>query len=159
MPYKTQPIWFPFISLLVQTTNPVTKKKVIAMATASATVSPAMVAATTVAKSRRMNSSANNVTYITGLNAFSGLKAQSSVASLGLPQSTEQSFARVVSSLRAPSRGNGGGGGGALSSTCNAVGEIFKIAAILNGLTLVGVAVGFVLLRIEAAVEEAAEAE
>ncbi|KAM1030812.1 hypothetical protein ACFX15_033966 [Malus domestica] len=128
------------------------------MATASVTVSPAMVAATTVAKSRRMTSSANNVTYITGLNAFSGLRAQSSVASLGLPQSTEPSFARVVSSLRAPSRGSGGGGG-ALSSTCNAVGEIFKIAAILNGLTLVGVAVGFVLLRIEAAVEEAAEAE
>ncbi|KAM1790626.1 hypothetical protein ACFX12_034671 [Malus domestica] len=127
------------------------------MATASVTVSPAMVAATTVAKSRRMTSSANNVTYITGLNAFSGLRAQSSVSSLGLPQSTEQSFARVVSSLRAPSRGSGGGG--ALSSTCNAVGEIFKIAAILNGLTLVGVAVGFVLLRIEAAVEEAAEAE
>ncbi|KAM1002723.1 hypothetical protein ACFX2I_003144 [Malus domestica] len=130
------------------------------MAAASSTVSPAMVAATTVAKSRRRMSSANNMTYLTGLNAFSGLKAQSSVASLGLPRTTEQSFARVVSSLRSPSKGNGsGGGGGALSSTCNAVGEIFKIAAILNGLTLVGVAVGFVLLRIEAAVEEAAEAE
>ncbi|KAM1348948.1 hypothetical protein PS2_003115 [Malus domestica] len=128
------------------------------MAAASSTVSPAMVAATTVAKSRRRMSSANNVTYLTGLNAFSGLKAQSSVASLGLPRTTEQSFARVVSSLRSPSKGNGSGGG-ALSSTCNAVGEIFKIAAILNGLTLVGVAVGFVLLRIEAAVEEAAEAE
>ncbi|CAL9022141.1 unnamed protein product [Prunus brigantina] len=132
------------------------KKKFSTMATASATVSPAMFTTTTVAKPRR---AANNVNYITGLNSFSGLKAHSSVASLGLPQGTEQSFAKIVSSLRAPSQGKGRGGGGALSSTCNAVGEIFKIAAIMNGLTLVGVAVGFVLLRIEASVEEAAEAE
>lgn len=34
------------------------------------------------------------------------------------------------------------------------MGEIFEIAALMNGLVLVGVAVGFVLLRIEAFVEE-----
>lgn len=45
-------------------------------------------------------------------------------------------------------------GRGALSVTCSAASEIFRIAAIMNGLTLIGVAVGFVLLRIEAAVEE-----
>ena len=79
------------------------------------------------------------------------------MASLGLPVSTEQSFAKIVSSLKSDSegKGRGGGGGGALSSTCNAVGEIFRIAAITNGLVLIGVAVGFVLLRIEASVEEA----
>lgn len=126
------------------------------MAAASATVSPAMFAATQVTKSRK---TANNVTYITGLNSFSGLKAHNTVASLGMPLATEQSFAKIVSSLRTPSSKGSRTGGGALSSTCNAVGEIFKIAAILNGLTLVGVAVGFVLLRIEASVEEAAEAE
>ena len=36
----------------------------------------------------------------------------------------------------------------------NAAAEIFRIGAIMNGLVLVGVAVGFVLLRVEAAVEE-----
>ena len=34
-----------------------------------------------------------------------------------------------------------GRGGGALASKCNAAGEIFQIAAIMNGFTLVGVAV------------------
>jgi hypothetical protein len=120
-----------------------------------ATLSSATITATattTIANSRRRR---NNVHYITGLNSFGGLKAHNSVASLGLPVCTQQSFAKVVSSLKLPSQANGGRGGGALSSTCNAAAEIFRIAAIMNGLTLVGVAVGFVLLRIEAFVEEA----
>ncbi|XWS21121.1 hypothetical protein CRYUN_Cryun30bG0028300 [Craigia yunnanensis] len=72
--------------------------------------------------------------------------------SLGLPVSTEQCFANVVSSLKA--HGEGRTAGGALSSTCNEAAEIFKIAAIMNGLVLIGVAVGFVLLHIEASLEE-----
>ncbi|KAF8089442.1 hypothetical protein N665_0506s0047 [Sinapis alba] len=97
--------------------------------------------------------SETKVSYIRGLNSYGGLKAQNNkVVSMGLPLCTEQCFANVVMSLNGrASRG----GGGALTSTCNAVGEIFKIAAIMNALTLVGVAVGFVLLRIEASVEEA----
>ncbi|CAM8976079.1 unnamed protein product [Rhodiola kirilowii] len=93
------------------------------------------------------------VTYISGLNSFGGLKAHNTsvISSLCLPASTDQSFAKIVTSLRSDGRGGGGG----LSAQCNAVAEIFKIAAIMNGLTLVGVAVGFVLLRIEAFVEEA----
>ncbi|XP_039058133.1 uncharacterized protein LOC120201626 [Hibiscus syriacus] len=120
--------------------------------TASATLSSPTLAAATVRSPRRR--SAVNVSYISGLNSFGGLKAHNNVVSLGQPVCTEQSFAKVVSSLKAPSRGKGRGGGGALYSTCNAVGEIFRIAAIMNGLVLVGVAVGFVLLRIEASVEE-----
>lgn len=89
--------------------------------------------------------------YIGGLNLFSGLKAHSSVASLGMPMCSEQSFAAVVNSLKGK---RGSSRGGALSSTCNAAAEIFKIAAIMNGLVLIGVAVGFVLLRIEATLEE-----
>ncbi|KAG2705537.1 hypothetical protein I3843_05G051200 [Carya illinoinensis] len=118
-----------------------------------ATLSSATITAatTTIANSRRRK---NNVHYLTGLNSFGGLKAHNSVASLGLPACTEQSFAKVVSSLKLPSQGKGRGGG-ALSSTCNAAGEIFSIAVIINGLVLIGVAVGFVLLRIEASVEEA----
>lgn len=120
-----------------------------------ATLSPATItatASTTIANSRRRRR--NTVHYITGMNSFGGLKAHNSVASLGLPACTGQSFAKVVSSLKLPSQGKSRGGG-ALFSTCNAAGEIFTIAAIMNGLTLVGVAVGFVLLRVEAFVEEA----
>ncbi|XP_076940153.1 uncharacterized protein LOC143609227 [Bidens hawaiensis] len=91
------------------------------------------------------------VTYIKGLNSFGGLKAHNTVASLGTTVSTEQLFANFVCELKKPSAR---GGGGALTATCNAVGEIFRIAAIMNGITLVGVAIGFVLLRIEASVEE-----
>jgi hypothetical protein len=120
------------------------------MATASATLSPATLAAATVSSPERKQIKVN---YITGLDSFGGLKAHNNVSSLGLPVCTEQSFAKVVSSLRAPSKGKGRSGG-ALSSTCSDVGEIFRIAAIMNGLVLVGVAVGFVLLRVEAFVEE-----
>ncbi|KAI3769827.1 hypothetical protein L6452_00940 [Arctium lappa] len=128
------------------------------MATASATLSPVTFTAAAVVAPTRSSSriTTTKVTYIKGLNSFGGLKAHTTVASLGLPVSTEQQFANFVCSLKKPSSNNRrGGGGGALTSTCNAVAEIFRIAAIMNGLTLVGVAVGFVLLRIEAAVEEA----
>ncbi|GAV80339.1 PetM domain-containing protein [Cephalotus follicularis] len=95
----------------------------------------------------------NKVVYLNGVNSYGGLKAHNNTVSLGLPVSTEQCFAKVVSSLKITSCGKGRVGG-AFSSTCNAAEEIFKIAAIMNGLVLVGVAVGFVLLRIEAFVEE-----
>ncbi|KAI3809820.1 hypothetical protein L1987_19420 [Smallanthus sonchifolius] len=121
------------------------------MATASATLSPVnfTVAAPTRSSGRPTTT---KVTYIKGLNSFGGLKAHTTMASLGSTVSTEQQFANFVCSLRKPC--GGGGGGGALISTCNAVGEIFRIAAIMNGITLVGVAIGFVLLRFEAYVEE-----
>ncbi|KAE8729796.1 Cytochrome b6-f complex subunit 7 [Hibiscus syriacus] len=125
------------------------------MATASATYSPPMLAAATTIGHPRRKTGSVHVNYITGSNSFGGLKAHNKVVSLGQPVCIQQSFANFVSSLKAPSSGKGRGGGGALSSTCNAVGEIFRIAAIMNGLVLVGVAVGFVLLRIEASLEEA----
>lgn len=127
------------------------------MATASATLSPVTFTAAAVVAPTRSSAriTTTKVNYIKGLNSFGGLKAHNTVASLGLPVSTEQQFANFVCSLKKPSSNNRRGGGGALTSTCNAVAEIFRIAAIMNGLTLVGVAVGFVLLRIEAAVEEA----
>ncbi|KAK1268275.1 hypothetical protein QJS04_geneDACA006566 [Acorus gramineus] len=125
------------------------------MATASVAAFPP----TTVVATSSHNTSSKGrprVNYIGGLNCFGGLKAHNNVTSLGISVCTNQSFALVLDSLRSrtPTKKGKRGGGGALSSTCNAVGEIFKIAAIMNGLVLVGVAVGFVLLRIEAAVEE-----
>ncbi|KAJ6692603.1 B6F COMPLEX SUBUNIT putative EXPRESSED-RELATED [Salix purpurea] len=74
------------------------------MATASATLSPATLATATVSSPKRKQI---KVSYIAGLNSFGGLKAHNGVSSLGLPVRTEQSFAKVVSSLRAPSKGKG----------------------------------------------------
>ncbi|XP_074555912.1 uncharacterized protein LOC141837601 [Curcuma longa] len=93
------------------------------------------------------------VRFLEGLNSFSGLKADNEVSSLGRPACAARCFAELATALRAPSK-SGRSGGGALSATCNAAGEIFQIAAIMNGLVLVGVAVGFLLLRVEAWVEE-----
>ncbi|CAA2948236.1 Cytochrome b6-f complex subunit 7 [Olea europaea subsp. europaea] len=120
------------------------------MATASATIS---VPAAAIVGPARSSQRRTKVKYINGLNSFGGLKAHNSVAALGLPVCTEQSFAKIVSSMKKQTS-HRGKSGGALSSTCDAASEIFRIAAIMNGLVLVGVAVGFVLLRIEAAVEE-----
>lgn len=121
------------------------------MATASAILCPATVTARVRSSGSTTRKAEKKVVYIGGLNCYGGLRAHNSVTAMGVPVCTEQCFAKVVSSLRTKGRG---GGGGALSSTCNAVAEIFRIAAIMNGLVLVGVAVGFVLLRMEAFVEE-----
>ncbi|CAJ1932823.1 unnamed protein product [Sphenostylis stenocarpa] len=125
------------------------QKKRMAMASATTPATITVVGSSSVGSTRRRE---RTVQFIGGINSFGGLKAQNSVTSLGLPVCTEQCFAKVVSSLKYPSNGRRGG---AASSTCNAAGEIFQIAAIMSGLVLVGVAVGFVLLRIEASVEEA----
>ncbi|KAK9270894.1 hypothetical protein L1049_026480 [Liquidambar formosana] len=122
------------------------------MATASATLSPATVTGAVMSTTSKTQRRMNKVVHIGGMNSYGGLKAHDSLVSLGLPACTEQCFANVVSSLKTSHAK--GRGGGAISSTCSAVAEIFKIAAIMNGLVLIGVAVGFVLLRIEAAVEE-----
>ncbi|KAJ0961052.1 hypothetical protein J5N97_000953 [Dioscorea zingiberensis] len=96
----------------------------------------------------------SRVSYIEGLNSFGGLKAHNHIATLGLPSCTNHSFNKIVSSLKKTKSQGKKTGGGALTSTCNAAAEIFKIAGIMNALVLIGVAVGFVLLRIEAWVEE-----
>ncbi|KAK7407742.1 hypothetical protein VNO78_09788 [Psophocarpus tetragonolobus] len=124
------------------------KRMTMASATSPATIT--IMGSSSVGSTRRRE---RKVHFIRGINSFGGLKAENSVTSLGLPVCTEQCFSKVVCSLKYSS--SKGRGGGAASSTCNAAGEIFQIAAIMNGLVLVGVAVGFVLLRIEASVEEA----
>ncbi|XP_020592109.1 uncharacterized protein LOC110032722 [Phalaenopsis equestris] len=94
------------------------------------------------------------VTFIQGLNSYGGLKAQNTVTPIGVSQCAEKSFAMVMSSIKSSPSKKQKSGGGAFSSTCNAAAEIFKIAAIMNGLVLIGVALGFILLRVEASVEE-----
>nr|AFK46863.1 unknown [Lotus japonicus] len=131
------------------------------MAMAGATLCPQSITGAMVSSSSNTTATKKRMTkaiHVRGLNSFGGLKATNDVISMGLPSSTEHCFAKIVSSVKATSSSTGRGKrGGALSSTCNAAGEIFTIAAIINGLTLVGVAVGFVLLRIEAWEEEQSE--
>nr|CAB3498075.1 unnamed protein product [Digitaria exilis] len=86
-----------------------------------------------------------------GMNAYSGLKGLNKVTMLGLRKNADYSFAKIVASLSPTGKT---GRGGAFGAQMNAAAEIFRIAATMNGLVLVGVAVGFVLLRVEAAVEE-----
>jgi hypothetical protein len=94
------------------------------------------------------------VTYVEGMNAYSGLKGLNKVNMLGVRKTADYSFAKIVASLSSPA-GSKRRGGGAFGAQMNAAAEIFRIAVTMNGLVLVGVAVGFVLLRVEAAVEEA----
>ncbi|PPR83100.1 hypothetical protein GOBAR_AA37615 [Gossypium barbadense] len=121
----------------------------------SAVVAPTTVIASVVNYGSKARKTTPKVVYIGGMSCYGGLKAHNNVVSLGMPVSTEKWFANVVSNLKGNDKGRKGGGG--LSSTCNETAEIFKIAAIMNGLVLVGVAVGFVLLRIEAWLEESEE--
>lgn len=121
---------------------------------AAVVLSPSSIAGATVSSGNKAQKIMKKVEYVGGLNSFGGLKAHNSVVSLGLPMATEQCFAKMVKSFKVSASNGKVKRGGALSSTCNAAGEIFQIAAIMNGLVLVGVAVGFVLLRVEAWVEE-----
>ncbi|CAA7387674.1 unnamed protein product [Spirodela intermedia] len=126
----------------------------------AASLSPAALSAVASApRAATMRKKAGSAAVCVGeLGSFGGLKAHNGVSSLGQRDCADRSFARIVGSLRASAAGGKKGRGGAFSATCNASEEIFRIAAIMNGLVLVGVAVGFVLLRIEAWVEES-EAE
>ncbi|MCO5583037.1 hypothetical protein L7F22_036943 [Adiantum nelumboides] len=85
------------------------------------------------------------------MNSFTGMKSESRVSRIGLSESTEAHFARAV---LAHARSAAGSRGGAATSTCNIGDEIFRVVPIMSGLVLVGIALGFVLLRVEAALEE-----
>eukprot|EP00270_Netrium_digitus_P014628 TRINITY_DN4_c0_g1_i2.p1 TRINITY_DN4_c0_g1~~TRINITY_DN4_c0_g1_i2.p1 ORF type:complete len:120 (-),score=23.69 TRINITY_DN4_c0_g1_i2:73-432(-) len=83
---------------------------------------------------------------------FSGLRTTSSLAPvLKEKRSVEEEFAVIASANRST------GKGGALSSRCDIAAEIFAVVPIMSALVLVGIALGFVLLRVEAAVEESSE--
>lgn len=85
------------------------------------------------------------------VGGFCGLKASNSLATVQKERSTEHQFALISASLRNGSKG------GALTASCNLASEIFSVVPIIAGLVLTGVALGFVLLRVEAWVEETAE--
>ncbi|KAJ7570455.1 hypothetical protein O6H91_01G120600 [Diphasiastrum complanatum] len=90
-------------------------------------------------------------TSMRSLNLFGGLKAQNKLITLGSSESTEQQFAQVRVKCFAKSAK---GKGGAAALKCDIASEIFTVVPIMSGLVLIGVALGFVLLRVEAAIEE-----
>jgi hypothetical protein len=75
---------------------------------------------------------------------------------LGVSQcSTEQAFAATMRAQCFAGRVVAGRArGGAATSTCDVASEIFTVVPIMSALVLIGVALGFVLLRVEAAIEE-----
>lgn len=97
-------------------------------------------------------SSGKRAAGVRRLSLHGGLKAQNDVMALGLSLSTEQQFANVRA--RCSAKSGASSKGGALASTCDVGSEILTIVPIMSVLVLVGIAVGFVLLRVEAAIEE-----
>eukprot|EP01018_Ginkgo_biloba_P036891 Gb_00822 [translate_table: standard] len=94
-----------------------------------------------------------NKVSVRSLKLYGGLKPETKVMNLGVPLNTEQQFAKLVTVCNAL---KGKPRGGAATSTCNHVtDEIFTVVPIMSVLVLIGVAIGFVLLRVEAALEEA----
>lgn len=129
------------------------------MAVAAAATSAITVASTISAYNHGSSSKPkmNKVYCVRGLNSYAGLKPENKVMSLGVAVGSDRQFAQLVTMCRASKANSGGGRGGALASTCNVAEEIARIVPIMSALVLIGVAVGFLLLRVEAAVEESEE--
>lgn len=125
-----------------------------------------MILSTAMAADRRRNSSccgdsraeaAGTNMSVRGLKTFGGLKPESklNVMGFGVSQSTEQAFVAIMRAQCFAGRvGGARAKGGAIATKCDVASEIFTVVPIMSGLVLVGVALGFVLLRVEAAIEE-----
>ncbi|KAK9823901.1 hypothetical protein WJX72_006252 [[Myrmecia] bisecta] len=87
---------------------------------------------------------------------FSGLKRQGGVFSS--PKSVDEKFVAMSRSVRGPLRGKGGAlqavSAMEVAQIAGEAGYIGGTAAVMFAMTLVGLAVGFVLLRVESLVEE-----
>ncbi len=94
---------------------------------------------------------------VRGLKTFGGLRPESklNVMGFGVSQCTEQTFVAIMRAQCFAGRvGGARAKGGAVATKCDVASEIFTVVPIMSGLVLVGVALGFVLLRVEAAIEE-----
>lgn len=111
--------------------------------------SMAAVVAPSLAMASAASRKASSKVAMRKLKSYGALKPESQVTRMGMAQSTEEAFANV----RARWSGKASRGG-ALAANCDVASEIFRIVPIMSALTLVGIALGFVLLRVEAAVEE-----
>lgn len=126
------------------------------MAAAVAAVAAGTVTSASVVSSSRVSRGSSGKRAAGGvpkLSLHGGLKAQNDVMAMGLCLSTEQQFANVRARCSAKSSASSKKGG-ALASTCDVASEILTVIPIMSALVLIGIAIGFVLLRVEAAIEE-----
>ncbi|CAM6046731.1 unnamed protein product [Sphagnum compactum] len=124
-------------------------------ASLAAPVTAAVAAAGSSGSSKRGGS--NKMRQVRRLKAFGGLRTESeNMIGLGVSQcSIEQAFAATMRAQCFAGRVVAGRArGGAATSTCDVASEIFTVVPIMSALVLIGVALGFVLLRVEAAIEE-----
>mmetsp|Transcript_748 Transcript_748/g.2810 ORF Transcript_748/g.2810 Transcript_748/m.2810 type:complete len:122 (+) Transcript_748:68-433(+) len=82
------------------------------------------------------------------LNSFTGMKATNAMP--GVEASVEQKWAAAA---RKQTRGSSATAASALQTKASVAGEIFSVAPVVFGATMIGLAIGFVLLRVEAVVE------
>ncbi|KAG0594166.1 hypothetical protein M758_UG054000 [Ceratodon purpureus] len=119
------------------------------MAASIITASMVAVVVPSLAPTKSASRTVESKLVVRRIKNFGGLRSESQVTRMGIAQSTEEAFAGVRATWsRKASRG------GALAANCDVASEIFKIVPIMSALTLAGIAIGFVLLRVEAAVEE-----
>ncbi len=126
-------------------------------ASLAAPVTAAVAAAAPGSSGSSKRGGSNKMRQVRRLKAFGGLRTESeNMIGLGVSQcSTEQAFAATMRAQCFAGRVVAGRArGGAATSTCDVASEIFTVVPIMSGLVLIGVALGFVLLRVEAAVEE-----
>lgn len=123
------------------------------MASAVAACSVVVPAAIASAASSRTTKAATPVAKVpVSFSQYGGLKMQSrGVSALAEQKSVNQQFAQATASARKVSSQ---GKGGALQTRADIAAEMFPIIPIISGLVLTGIAVGFLLLRVEAALEE-----
>jgi hypothetical protein len=115
----------------------------------ASTLSVACSSTVTFAPLSKVTSTQRRVSAVSlpALRNFSGLKSNVEAVSVRVATAGEE-FARIATSVR------GNGKSGVLGARCDLGAEIFPIIPIVSGLVLVGISLGFVLLRVEAAVEE-----
>eukprot|EP00245_Coleochaete_scutata_P007914 TRINITY_DN23729_c0_g1_i1.p3 TRINITY_DN23729_c0_g1~~TRINITY_DN23729_c0_g1_i1.p3 ORF type:complete len:124 (-),score=27.24 TRINITY_DN23729_c0_g1_i1:523-894(-) len=120
---------------------------------AAVTASACSVAVAVVASSTpRVQQRKLKVPSVAPVGGFNGLRVSSSTGSpLCAEASVDQKFAALVAQCRPRSAQSGGG---ALSSTMDIGSEIFGIVPVIGACILVGIAIGFALIRVETAVEE-----
>ncbi|KAH9314002.1 hypothetical protein KI387_022629, partial [Taxus chinensis] len=123
-------------------------------ATAAATSAVGLVSSgATLYKSHCSRPTSSKVHCVRSFMSNAGLKPDNKSTNMGLASTPIDQFAYKAFK----GRNCGGRKARTLGISCTVGGEIARIVPIMSALVLIGIAVGFVLLRIEAAVEESQE--
>lgn len=122
------------------------------MASAVAACSVVVPATIVAASSKTVKASRSVAKVPVSFSQYGGLRVQSrGVSALSEERTVNQQFAQATASVRQSSSRSKGG---ALVAKADLAAEMFPIIPIISGLVLTGIAIGFLLLRVEAALEE-----